>query len=237
MTHLMHYYLIYYLRSYRHFPPVATFLIFIIVFYTYLPNPAIDSYTVTATALYYSIAWLSLSFFAVEDSTQQQLTLIHSKSYLRNFIAKIMTLFLIAAVLSLFAFLYPIVFNLLDDPLTLKVGTFSLLHHLLVALLGIALASLFQRDLVKSVITSIGGLTLVLVTSHVYIAFTPFVPKQFDFLFYLFPPAYKMVEVLMKWNGDTLDWSLFFPFFQNTLYIGLLFLVSYLLLQRERRLL
>jgi hypothetical protein len=237
MIHLIHYYFAYYLRSYRYFPPVATYLIFIIVFYTYRPNPAIDSYTVTATALYYIIAWLSLGFFAIEHSVQQQLTLIHSKSYLRNFFAKIATLFLIAMGLTLFSFLYPIVFNLLDEPLTIKVALFSLLHHLIVALLGIALASLFQRDLVKSVITSIGGLTLVLVGSLVYIAFTPFIPKQADFLFYLFPPAYKMVEVLMKWNGNTLEWPLFLPFLQTTIYIGLLFFITYFLLQKKRRLL
>mgnify|MGYP000870724695 CR=1 FL=1 len=237
MAHLIYYYFTYYLRSYRYFPPVATYLVFIIIFYTYRPNPTIDSYTVTATGLYYIIAWLSLGFFAIEDSIQHQLTLIHSKSYLQNYIAKIMTLFLIATGLTLFSFLYPIAFNLLDEPLTIKVGTLSLLHHLLVALLGIALASFFQRDIVKSVITSIGGLTLVLVASHVYIAFTPFIPKQIDFLFYLFPPAYKMVEVLMNWNGTTLELALFLPFFQSAIYIAFLFLFSYFLLKRKRSLL
>jgi len=234
MTQLIYYYLLYYLRSYRFFSPVATFLIFIIVFYTYRPNPAIDSYTVTASALYFIMAWLSLGFFAVEPPIQQQITLIHSKSFLRNYMAKIFTLLLIATALIFVSFLYPIIFHLLDEPLTLKIGLFLFFHHLLASLLGIALASLFQRDLIQSLITSIGGLTLVLLASYVYIAFTPFIPEKIDFLFYLFPPAYKMIEVLMKWNGTTLEWSLFLPFLHTTIYIGFLFLLSYFLLKRKR---
>lgn len=237
MAHLIHYYFTYYLRSYRSFPPVATFLIFIIVFYAYRPNPAIDSYAVTATALYFIIAWISLGFLAIEDSVQHQLTLIHSKSFRLNYGAKLMTLFMIAAGLTLISFLYPILFNLLDEPLTFKVGFLCLLHHLLVSLLGIALATLFQRDLVKSLITSFGGLAMVQVASFVYIALTPFVVEDYAFLFYFFPPAYNMVEVLMNWNGTTINWQLFLPFIHSTIYIVLVFCLSYMLLRRNRRLL
>nr|WP_144921905.1 hypothetical protein [Paenibacillus bovis] len=60
MLELIKYSLHDYVRSHKYFAPISTYIILIIVFYTYKPNPVLDSYAVTASMLYVVSAWLCI---------------------------------------------------------------------------------------------------------------------------------------------------------------------------------
>ncbi|MEI3606384.1 hypothetical protein SPD48_11815 [Pseudogracilibacillus sp. SE30717A] len=224
MRELIKYSLFDYLRSHKYFPPVLIFFILIIVFYTYTPNPVIDSYAVTALFLYIVSSWLCLSFLSVDPPVQSQVMILHIGSLNRYYMAKLFCLILISFILAICAFVYPIIFSMFNETVTFTIGFVSLLNHVSLALLGIAVASLFSRVIMKSAINSIGGVALIITISLASLAIYDSLPSPFKNIVWMIPPAVSTQKPLFNWDGNLSDLSLF-PFIWIIIYsILLLFL-------------
>lgn len=213
------------MRSHKYFPPVSTFFILIFVHYTYTPNPIIDSYAVTALILYVISSWLCINVLSLDPPVQRQIMLLHVKGATRYYISKLLSVWLIAVILTLYAFVYPIIFGMFTEPVTFTIGFVSFVNHVLLATLGIMVASLFSKALMESPVNSYGGLALTIVLSIAALGIYEALPAGFKHITWIIPPAVSTQQSLMNWSGEGLSSLTMFPFMWTIIYaIILLFL-------------
>ncbi|MCF3943771.1 hypothetical protein [Oceanobacillus alkalisoli] len=233
MKNLIKYTLHDYIRSHKYFPPISTFIIIIFVFYTYTPNPIIDSYAVTAVVLYIISAWVCLSMLQLDPPVQRQLMAIHVGSWNRYYLSKLVSVLVISIILSAFAFLYPIVFKMFSEPVTFTTGLVTFANHIILSILGISLASLFSKVIMKSTINSFGGLTLTIVLSLAAVGIERVLPPFLKNILWILPPATITQIPLLDWNGRHIDNLALFPFIWVIIYS---FIITFLFLQLAKRL-
>lgn len=223
-----------YIRSHKYFPPISTFFILIFVFYTYTPNPIIDSYAVTALILYVISSWLCISILSLDSPVQGQIMALHIKSWNRYYISKLISVGLISIILAVYAFVYPIIFNMFNEPVTLTIGLVSFANHMFLALLGISVASLFSKVIMQSAVNSFGGLALIIVVSIAALAIYDVLPSSLKNIVWIIPPASSTQTPLINWNGESiLDLSMF-PFIWIIIYSILLLSLFLKLAKRFR---
>ncbi|SET86818.1 hypothetical protein [Paenibacillus sp. NFR01] len=162
MLYALRYYHRYYLRSYRFAAPLTVCLGFIFFLYGIVPNPVMDSYAVTATLMFLIAAWLCFGFIDLEDETQQILTFLHSGKIMRLYALKLLYLWMFSLPLSVFAIVYPIIFDKFDHAPTVAQVLTAFLCHQIAVWLGIAVAAWFNRRLFRSGMVAFLVLCLVL---------------------------------------------------------------------------
>lgn len=233
MKHVMQYSIRDFLRSQKYFPPLLIFILLILVFYTYKPNPVIDSYAVTSLMVYVISAWICVSFLALDSPVQRQLMILHVGGKTRYYIGKLLAIAITSTIIIVFAFLYPIIFGMFKENVSLTVGFISLLNHFMLSLLGISVASVFSKVLMESTINSYGGLALTMTVSFTTIGLYEVLPALFKNLVWVLPPAIITQKPLMNWNGETLSNLDWLPFIWVPFY-GLLLIGIFLLLVKRK---
>lgn len=233
MIELIKYSLHDYIRSHKYFPPVSTFFIFIIVFYTYKPNPVIDSYAVTALVLYVISAWLCISILSLEQPVQKQMMILHMKSGNRYYLSKLILVWLVTMVLTVYAFVYPIIFDMFKEPVTLSTGFISFANHILLATLGICVGSLFSKGLMDNPVNSYGGLSLTVIISIAALGIYDVLPLTFKNLVWILPPSVMTQTPLNDWSGESISELSIFPFIWIIIY-SLLLVILFLKLARRK---
>jgi len=221
-----------YIRSHRYFPPVSAFFILVFVYYTYTSNPVIDSYALTAVTLYVISAWICISVLALDPPVQKQLMLLHVKGSNRYYIAKFISVWLISLILAVYAFLYPVVFNLFNEPVTFTIGVISFMNHMLLATLGISVASIFSNSLMKNLINSYGGLALLIVISIAALGIYDVLPASFKNIVWVIPPAIGTQQSLTNWSGESILHLSIVPFIWVIIYSLILLYVFLRLVKR-----
>ena len=233
MIELIKYSLHDYIRSHKYFPPVSTFFIFIIVFYTYKPNPVIDSYAVTALVLYVISAWLCISILSLEQPVQKQMMILHMKSGNRYYLSKLILVWLVTMVLTVYAFVYPIIFDMFKEPVTLSTGFVLFTNHILLATLGICVGSLFSKGLMDNPVNSYGGLSLTVIISIAALGIYDVLPLTFKNLVWILPPSVMTQTPLNDWSGESISELSIFPFIWIIIY-SLLLVILFLKLARRK---
>lgn len=222
MKSLLKYSLHDYLRSHKYFPPISTFIILISVFYTYTPNPIIDSYAITAIIVYIISAWLAISVLSLDTPVQRQLMILHIGGKNRYYLSKLISVWLISLILALYAFLYPIIFGMFDESVTLTIGLVAIVNYVFLSILGISIASLFSKIITENVINSYGGLALTIIVSLAALGIYNALPSYLQNIIWIIPPATSTQTPLYNWNGDSV-WDLsLFPFIWIIIYSLLL---------------
>lgn len=234
MKELIKYTLHDYLRSQKYFPPVSTFFVLILVFYTYTPNPIIDSYAVTALMLFAVSAWLCRSVLALDVPVQRQIMILHIQSSHRYYISKVIAVWLISMILAVFAFVYPIVFHLFAEPVSLKIGLVSAANHILLATLGISIAAFFSKSIMESTVNAYGGLTLTIILSIAALGIYEALPSFLKYVVWLLPPAVSTQKPLIQWGGEKLGDLPLFPFIWILVYSISLFILFLQVVRRKR---
>ncbi len=165
MTALFRYLFVYYARSHRYLAPFLAYVGAILFIYSQVPNPVMDSYAFTAMWTFVIAAWLSYGFIDLEHEAQRFVTIVHSRSIAKYDAVKFSILGTVTALMSIFAVVYPIVFNKFDrTPEAPEVGI-ALLAHLVLAWLGIACAAFFTERWAASRPLALLGLLLVIALS------------------------------------------------------------------------
>lgn len=225
MKNLIKYSLQDYIRSHKYFPPISTYIILIFVFYTYTPNPIMDSYAVTGLILYVISSWLCVSLLSLDHPVQKQVMILHIKNSTRYYVSKLISVWFISLSLTVYAFLYPIIFNMFNEPVTITIGLVSLVNHIFLATLGICVASLFNRSLMGSPINSTGGLALTLTISVAALGIYEVLPATLKNVVWIIPPAINTQSLLMNWSGERITDLSLFPFVWILVYSLLILLV------------
>lgn len=71
MSSLLRYQFINYLRTYQYVPPFTIFILCLVVNYTFVPNPILDSYSFTSLILFFLMGWFTVTLFHAEDEGQK----------------------------------------------------------------------------------------------------------------------------------------------------------------------
>lgn len=212
MRSLIKYSLYDFLRSHKYFPPISTFIIFIFVFYAYKPNPIIDSYAATGIIVYIVSAWLCISIFSLDAPVQRQLMILHIGSKNRYYLAKLLSVWFVSLILTFYALIYPIVFGMFNESVSLTIGLVSLLNHIILSILGVSVASLFSKVITESAINSYGGLALTIIISIAALGVYDALPTHLKNIVWIIPPATITQKPLFHWNGERILELSFFPF-------------------------
>ncbi|MEI4619538.1 ABC transporter permease [Bacillus pfraonensis] len=162
MLALIRYNFLDYTKSYKYVPPIAMYIVSLLFVYTYKPNPIVATYLETALTLYLLSAWITITLFHTEDSVQEQITLSHTKDIQTLYLGKYVTVLLICVVLSLISVIYPIAFQMFNEKMTLSLFITGFLSHFSLSILGISIAILFTRNIIKKASTAWLSLSFVL---------------------------------------------------------------------------
>lgn len=230
MSGLLRYQFINYLRTYRYVPPFSIFIIFLVVNYTFTPNPILDSYSFTSIVIFFIMGWFTITIFHSEDEDQKIITLLHTKNRKKYYLALFMICVLIGLCLSCVSVTYPILvdaFGVKPRPLHILMGFLS---HFSLAFLAIALSAIFTREIVKNKQNTWWGVLSILILS-LAIATLKSVLLQIKGLIWLLPPVYLSLE-MMDSNDQIISlpglfyWQFGWIFIYGILVIGIFFLIT-----------
>lgn len=185
-----------YIRTYSFVPPVLLFIIWTIVSYTYVPNPVFDSFAIACAALYLIVAWLAITLMDTEELVQQQITMLHANSYVKVFSAKILSILFLAALLSLFAVIYPLIIGAFNRSVTVLDCFIAFMSLILISLLSISIAVFFSRAFHSRTLSSWLLLALILVVSLVRSGIENVLPDSFALVTWVLPPSFMILDIL-----------------------------------------
>src|SRR5699024_6356630 len=102
---------------------------------------------------------------SLDTSVQRQLMALHVGGKNRYYVSKLISVWFISLILTGYAFIYPIIFGMFDESVTLTIGLVSIVNHVFLSILGISIASLFSKIVTENAINSYGGLALTIIIS------------------------------------------------------------------------
>ena len=196
MKGLVVYQFVTYIRSHKYIPPVSVFIMLLVINYTYVPNPIMDSYSFTSILLFFVIGWVTISLFHSEDEGQKQITIIHAKNIREYYLALVINCTLVAFFLSVVAVAYPIIFQAFTPGLHPVHIVKGFLAHFSLTFLSIALSIFFTRELVKNHINSWWGVISILIGSLVSAILTEANIKNLTVLYWILPPLHYSFKIM-----------------------------------------
>lgn len=185
-----------YIRSHRYIPPVSVFIMMLVINYTYVPNPILDSYSFTSILLFFVIGWVTISIFHSEDEGQKQITIMHAKNIREYYLALVINCTLVAFFLSVLAVAYPVIFQAFTPGLHPVHIVKGFLAHFCLAFISIALSIFFTRELVKNHINSWWGVISILIGSLVSAVMTEADVINITVLHWILPPLHYSFEIM-----------------------------------------
>lgn len=223
MIALIRYNFLDYTKSYKYAPPIAMYIVSLLFIYTYKPNPIITTYLETALILYLLSAWITITLFHAEDPVQEQITLSHTKNIRTLYLGKYVTVLLICIVLSLISVIYPIAFQMFNEKMTLSLFITGFFSHFSLSILGISIAILFTRNIIKKASTAWLSLSFVLLITIASIRLKKDMPE----LLWIFPPINGFMMLGSYEHNLAIHtlwltaWALFYSFVLMSLFLHL----------------
>jgi len=162
MRFLIAYMLKYYVRTFKYVPILLVFPISLALVYSYKPLSVGYNYAFTSDILFLFSAWITLGFMDLEDTVQQQLTILHINNDNYYYLAQIAAVFSVTFILNVCLVFFPILFNHFNRPVTAADMLAAVLAHAITSLLGISVAAFFNSRLLPDRKTAILMLTLFL---------------------------------------------------------------------------
>ncbi|MGX4668959.1 ABC transporter permease [Cerasibacillus sp. JNUCC 74] len=221
-----------YLKSYNYVAPFSVFIIMLIVNYAFYPNPVLASYGVTAIYLYILTAWVTVTFFHTEDSIQEGITIIHTGSENKFFVSKYLSLLFITIVFAVISVVYPVVFGMFSEQVTIESLTIGFLTHLLLGVLAISIGALFTRNIVETKSNQWLGIILVLVVSISSLGIQQLLPPSWEYLLLLIPP---ISEVIVQMNDSLNVNDILIMYGWSIGYSSCLIILFFIIYQRKKR--
>ncbi|WP_210610217.1 ABC transporter permease [Priestia flexa] len=197
MIALIRYHYLTYLKSYRYIPPLALYLILLIITYTYTPNPILDSFYNTSIYLFFTFSWVTISFMHAENSKQERITRLHVRKKSVYFISKLISIVVMAVVLSAVSIIYPIVFDMFSSMPTVKEQLFGYFLHLVSCLTSMSVSLLFTRHMLRTGNLSWFGPVFVLVLT-LAVAGVPYPYEGLQMFIYLLPPIAAIINFISE---------------------------------------
>lgn len=224
----------FFIRSYRFGPPTFIYLGGIVFIYTVVPNPVMGSYAFSTAFLFIIASVLCYSIMDMETSNQESVTMLHAGSLVKLYCAKLLYGWLYCIPLALFAVIYPAIFHKFDRNPYIEELIMSLVYHMVIAFLGVALACWFSSKFIRSRLYAFLMLTLVIVITLSVQGIEERLPEGLLPIVFLFPSLNTTLQVLFHY--ETALWldkllAACIPFIYSSILV-----IIYLLIMNRRKL-
>ncbi|WP_339321269.1 hypothetical protein [Paenibacillus sp. FSL W8-0194] len=186
-----------YTRKHAYFAPLAATLIAMFLLYTYKPNPVMDSYAVTSAFLFVGSAWIALTFLNHGTPQQEQLHIIHAGSMKRYLLSQMLALLVPVALCTVLFVLYPLAAQMFDRSVRMGELFLAAAAHLIMGMLGTALAMFFQSAWMPNGTRATALLLVLVVASLGAKSIVGLLPEQLGWLRWFFPPVSLMLDRLL----------------------------------------
>ena len=200
LLHVVRLLLLFYMRSYRYFPPLLVFLLGLMLLYVYPAKQAIPTYAASAVLVYFISAWIAAGFMGAIHEAQEHIAAVHAGHVRRYLIGKTMAVFTCILLVCLAAMIYPVAADRFTNGISAGEWLTALLAHLELALLGGTAALVLNRTVIRNGSMAIFCLLLVLIVSIVRNGVLQANGSGLAPLFMLLPPAAPVIDWLM--NAD-----------------------------------
>lgn len=190
---LMSYFFKQYLRSNKYIAPLLFYVASIAFTYAQKPVYVMTSYMFTCVFIYFCAAWFMYSFTNSEEIVQQQLIILHIKKENYYYICRAIFIWIFVIILSVITVLYPVIGGFFIRKIYPLDIAAALLGHVIIGLLGISTALLFDGRIIKSGKLRFLYLVGVLIVSVIQVPLSvqyPFV----KWITIVFPPAYLIIR-------------------------------------------
>lgn len=204
MKYLIKYLLQQNIRSQKYLAPVVFYTIVMLLMYSYKPNPVADSYGVTAMLLFFGSAWLGLTVMNAEPPGQIQLLVLHAGSRRKVAIGQLISAVVMQLAMALITIVYPIVTGMFDRQPSANEWIVAWCGHLVLALLGLSISVFFQNAYISRLSRSLPIFIVVLLSSFVQISLSEKLPESLQWMSYILPPAFYLVQKMMLYDGGGL---------------------------------
>ncbi|WP_418301332.1 ABC transporter permease [Lysinibacillus fusiformis] len=233
MSSLLRYQFINYLRTYQYVPPFTIFILCLVVNYTFVPNPILDSYSFTSLILFFLMGWFTVTLFHAEDEGQKKITTLHAKSPKHYNIGVFIICGLIAFSLSCVSVFYPILLDaFFEKPKPLHIGL-GILSHFSLSILAIALTALFTREIVKNRQNTWWGVISILIIAVVIATLKNNIHAGF---LWLLPPVHFSLEMMSVGDQIEVIPNLFYWHYAwIIIYAFLIIALFFFLVERRRK--
>lgn len=222
-----------YIRSYRYVPPTFVFIVVIALVYSVVPNPVMSSYAFSLTFLFIISSVIGYTFIDIETSNQESVTLLHSRSITKLYVAKLLYCWLFTIPLALFALVYPVLTQSFDRNPTFEELGISFVFHTISSLLGVVVACWFSSKFIYSRLVSFLTLSLIIVITLAREGVETLLPDGIKKVMLLLPPLDTNINVLMNYESATLFMKL--SAIGGTLIYILILAVLYLFVLNKRK--
>lgn len=200
ISSLMNYHFSLTIKTTKMLMPLLFWVLFMPVSYSIFPLDLVSSVLVSCIVLFYLMVWIGMSYYDIEDSINEQLLVLKTKSENMVYLSKLLFLFSVSIVMSLIGIFAPIIinaingFNIFTRPLTLGDIIASFFLHLFLALLGAALGGLFHPRIMKNRKTATLITFLIAIMSLVKLAITNNY-HILKFMLWVLPPVSDFAQI------------------------------------------
>lgn len=152
---LLKYHTSVYIKSSKYVMPIVLWLICMQVFYTMIPVFVVSSFVTSMGFLFFIMVWVGRTYTEIEDSVSEQLLILKVKSEHLYYMSKIVFLSLVGTVFAVVGLVYPLLQNVLTGyrlytrPITMLDVVSALVLHILVAVLGGMVGTIFHHRIMK----------------------------------------------------------------------------------------
>lgn len=193
-----------FMRSYRYGPATFVFFMGIIFVYSVVPNPVMASYAFSTTFIFIISAVLCYTLIDMETTNQESVTVLHSGSLIKLYVAKLLYCWLFTIPLALYAVSFPAIFQKFDRNPSIEELGMALIYHMVSSWLGVALACWFSSKFIRSRVMSFLMLSVLIVITLSVQGIENVLPDGFKPMIFLLPPLGSTIEVLVHYDARNL---------------------------------
>ncbi|MBD7911927.1 MULTISPECIES: hypothetical protein [Clostridium] len=191
---LFKYHFITYLKTNKFVIPMIVWVTIMCISYSVKPVGVVSSFVITAMCLFFIMLWITFSYMDGIDEVAEQLIILKTRKQSIYYLSKNIFLMLIGLFMSIMGVLLPIVgnfvnmFSLFNRELVMWDIFSALIIHVVFAILGCSLGTLFQPRCIKNRKIAIELAIFIAVISLVKVGIMQKVPEV-KYIDWILPPT------------------------------------------------
>ncbi|PNZ70690.1 hypothetical protein E2556_00935 [Staphylococcus croceilyticus] len=141
---LINYHFKNFIRTYKWIGPLISFLLLVVILYTYSGQPILSSFASTSMLLLFISVWITVIVLDIDSTKEKQLLFTQLKSKKTYLTSKLIFSFIIILPLGLWAIAYPIItfrFEHMPNLIEILIGIYS---HIIIIALGVIMTTLIK---------------------------------------------------------------------------------------------
>ena len=195
MLSFVHYQFLSYVRSLKFIPPLVIFFAWVFILYAYKGVPILSSYAVSSITMYLIMTWITMSIFTLDDESEKHILITHLRRKRSYLFGKWLTILVIIIPLLLFAVFFPIITDSFNKEMSLKLYIFTFYSHLVFAIFGILVGTLFSSTKLATKKYAWLSSVLIIVISLASKSIIEMMTFS-KWILWIFPPVFKVVEYM-----------------------------------------